>query len=151
MRVDGIQFYRCYAPPSLPVDEFMNFLDRLTENAKQHLRRQMYKEKRYWRPWLHQMWSRLTKTIIQLSPEEKSVSSWISPSTATTPRKQTNAIRLNRSTFDFTEFTVAIIHLPISAGNAEKKIEYLMAKIVKVSSAKGASEREEHLSVVGDE
>jgi len=35
-RVDDIYFYRCYAPPSLPLDKFTDFLNRLTEDAKQH-------------------------------------------------------------------------------------------------------------------
>lgn len=34
--VDGIRFYSCYAPPSLSIAEFTDFLDRLTEDAKQH-------------------------------------------------------------------------------------------------------------------
>lgn len=34
--LDGIYFYSCYAPPSLSIDEFTNFLDRLTEDVKQH-------------------------------------------------------------------------------------------------------------------
>lgn len=35
-RIDGIHFYSCYAPPSLPIEEFTDFLDRLIEDAKQH-------------------------------------------------------------------------------------------------------------------
>ncbi|XP_015125966.1 uncharacterized protein LOC107047681 [Diachasma alloeum] len=35
-RVGGIYFYSCYAPPSLPLDEFTDFLDELTEDAKRH-------------------------------------------------------------------------------------------------------------------
>ncbi|GBP37718.1 hypothetical protein EVAR_23768_1 [Eumeta japonica] len=34
--VDGIHIYSCYAPPSLSIVEFTDFLDKLTENAKQH-------------------------------------------------------------------------------------------------------------------
>lgn len=34
--VYGIRFYSCYAPPSLTIVEFMDFLDRLTEDAKQY-------------------------------------------------------------------------------------------------------------------
>ncbi|GBO99906.1 Retrovirus-related Pol polyprotein from type-1 retrotransposable element R1 [Eumeta japonica] len=34
--VDGIRYYSCYAPPSLSIAEFTDFLDRLTEDAKQH-------------------------------------------------------------------------------------------------------------------
>ncbi|XP_015120751.1 uncharacterized protein LOC107043681 [Diachasma alloeum] len=34
-KVDGIYFYSCYAPPSLATDEFTDFLDRLTQDAKQ--------------------------------------------------------------------------------------------------------------------
>lgn len=35
-KVEGIHFYSCYAPPSLTFGEFVDFLDRLTEDAKQH-------------------------------------------------------------------------------------------------------------------
>lgn len=35
-KVDGIHFYSCYAPPSLSLAEFMDFLHRLTKDAKQH-------------------------------------------------------------------------------------------------------------------
>ncbi|CAH2094186.1 unnamed protein product [Euphydryas editha] len=34
--VDGICFYSCYAPPSLSLTEFKDFLHRLTEDAKQN-------------------------------------------------------------------------------------------------------------------
>ncbi|GBP21526.1 hypothetical protein EVAR_12127_1 [Eumeta japonica] len=34
--VDGIYIYSCYAPPSLSIVEFTDFLDKLTEDAKQH-------------------------------------------------------------------------------------------------------------------
>lgn len=34
--VNGIRFYSCYAPPSLSIVEFTDFLDRLSEDAKQH-------------------------------------------------------------------------------------------------------------------
>ncbi|XP_036231721.2 putative 115 kDa protein in type-1 retrotransposable element R1DM [Bactrocera oleae] len=34
--VDGIRFYSCYAPPSLTIVEFIDFLDRLTKDAKQY-------------------------------------------------------------------------------------------------------------------
>ncbi|XP_015509714.2 uncharacterized protein LOC107216897 [Neodiprion lecontei] len=34
--VNGIRFYSCYAPPSLPIADFTEFLDRLTEDAKQY-------------------------------------------------------------------------------------------------------------------
>ncbi|XP_011309786.1 uncharacterized protein [Fopius arisanus] len=33
---DGIHFYNCYVPPSLTFDEFTDFLDRLTEDVKEH-------------------------------------------------------------------------------------------------------------------
>ena len=33
-KLNGICFYSCYAPPSLTFDEFTDFLDRLTEDAK---------------------------------------------------------------------------------------------------------------------
>ncbi|ESN92784.1 hypothetical protein HELRODRAFT_164897 [Helobdella robusta] len=35
-KVEDIYFYSCYAPPSLSFDEYVNFLDRLTQSAKQH-------------------------------------------------------------------------------------------------------------------
>ncbi|XP_046624766.1 uncharacterized protein LOC124307289 [Neodiprion virginianus] len=34
--VDGIRFYSCYAPPSLSLEQFIDFLDCLTEDARQH-------------------------------------------------------------------------------------------------------------------
>ena len=34
--VDGIRFYSCYAPPSLSIVDFADFLDRLNEDAKQY-------------------------------------------------------------------------------------------------------------------
>ncbi|GBP95659.1 hypothetical protein EVAR_67865_1 [Eumeta japonica] len=34
--VDGIRFYSCYAPPSFTIVDFIDFLDRLTEDAKQY-------------------------------------------------------------------------------------------------------------------
>jgi len=34
-KIEEIYFYSCYAPPSLLLDEFIDFLDRLTEDAKQ--------------------------------------------------------------------------------------------------------------------
>ncbi|GBP95724.1 hypothetical protein EVAR_70152_1 [Eumeta japonica] len=34
--VDGIHIYSCYALPSLSIVEFTDFLDKLTEDAKQH-------------------------------------------------------------------------------------------------------------------
>ncbi|GBP19735.1 hypothetical protein EVAR_8895_1 [Eumeta japonica] len=34
--VDGICFYSCYAPSSLSIAEFTDFLDKLTEEAKKH-------------------------------------------------------------------------------------------------------------------
>uniref|UniRef100_A0A6M2DSR2 Putative r1-6 dk n=1 Tax=Xenopsylla cheopis TaxID=163159 RepID=A0A6M2DSR2_XENCH len=34
--VDGVRFYSCYAPPSISIAEFTDFLDRLVEDAKQH-------------------------------------------------------------------------------------------------------------------
>ncbi|XP_071581262.1 uncharacterized protein [Temnothorax nylanderi] len=33
-KLNGIHFYSCYAPPSLLLAEFTDFLDRLTEDAK---------------------------------------------------------------------------------------------------------------------
>lgn len=34
--VDGLRFYSCYAPPSLSNEQFEDFLDRLTEDARKH-------------------------------------------------------------------------------------------------------------------
>ncbi|XP_056630743.1 uncharacterized protein LOC130441197 [Diorhabda sublineata] len=34
--VEGIRFYSCYAPPSLSIGDFTDFLDRLIEDAKQY-------------------------------------------------------------------------------------------------------------------
>ncbi|GBP78995.1 hypothetical protein EVAR_58138_1 [Eumeta japonica] len=34
--VDGIRFYSCYAPPSLTIVDFIDLLDRLTDDAKQY-------------------------------------------------------------------------------------------------------------------
>lgn len=34
--IDGIRFYSCYAPPSLSIEQFVDFLDRLIEDARQH-------------------------------------------------------------------------------------------------------------------
>ncbi|XP_047997336.1 uncharacterized protein LOC125238963 [Leguminivora glycinivorella] len=34
--VDGIRFYSCYAPPSLSIEQFTDFLDRITGDARQH-------------------------------------------------------------------------------------------------------------------
>ncbi|GBP22494.1 hypothetical protein EVAR_78672_1 [Eumeta japonica] len=34
--VDGIRFYSCYSPPSLSIEQFLEFLDRLTEDAGQY-------------------------------------------------------------------------------------------------------------------
>ncbi|XP_068990439.1 uncharacterized protein [Neodiprion pinetum] len=34
--VDGIRFYSCYTPPSLSLEQFIDFLDCLTEDARQH-------------------------------------------------------------------------------------------------------------------
>ncbi|XP_015123485.1 uncharacterized protein LOC107045666 [Diachasma alloeum] len=36
-KLEGIRFYSCYTPLSLNFDEFTIFLDRLTEDARQHL------------------------------------------------------------------------------------------------------------------
>jgi len=35
-KLDNIQFYSCYAPPSLSLNEFTGFLDRLTKDVKEH-------------------------------------------------------------------------------------------------------------------
>ncbi|GBP30731.1 hypothetical protein EVAR_75955_1 [Eumeta japonica] len=34
--IDSIRFYSCYAPPSLSIEQFSKFLDRLTEDARQY-------------------------------------------------------------------------------------------------------------------
>ena len=35
-KFDGIYYYSCYAPPSLTMDEFLDFLDQLIDDAKSH-------------------------------------------------------------------------------------------------------------------
>lgn len=36
VKIKGIHFYSCYAPPGVEMEEFENFLDRLVNDVKQH-------------------------------------------------------------------------------------------------------------------
>ncbi|XP_015125408.1 uncharacterized protein LOC107047178 [Diachasma alloeum] len=136
-RVSGIYFYSCYAPPSLPLDEFTDFLDELTEDANRHFPVAIAGD---FNAWAVEWGSRETnprgQAILEANSDHCAIL-WqanIGQRTALTPKK-TNGIGCRVSTFDPSSYSAALDDRPISDSNATEKAQNVMKRLTEACDA----------------
>ncbi|XP_015123442.1 uncharacterized protein LOC107045635 [Diachasma alloeum] len=152
VKLEGIHFYSCYAPPSLTFDEFLDFLYKLTEDAKQHFPVAIAGDFNAWAvDWASKETKARGQTLLEAMSSldvvllnngdkptfvrgEKSsivdltfVSSNLVRGNCSC--EKTNDIGWKVSTFDLSSFLVALDDHSISGRSATEKAEYLMRRV----------------------
>ncbi|XP_015121780.1 uncharacterized protein LOC107044425 [Diachasma alloeum] len=135
LKLGGIHFYSCYGPSTLTFDEFADFLDRRSANAKQKSFVAIAGDFNAWAvDW--------AVADIYTASDHRAILWEVASGRRTrlVPKKR-NAIGWKVSTFDSSTFLIAFDDCPIPGSNAKEKTDDIMRRVTDACDASMSRKR----------